>query len=148
MITYALEKLSDILEELKPLHIEQWKETESYRSEIPFLPDYERYLQFNAIDYYLIFAVRRDGVLVGHLSVYVSKSMHTQTLLAMEDSLFLTHSARGGRTAFRLFQFAEAYLKGIGVREIYCSVKTGAKSKALLEFMGCRHVADTLHKLL
>lgn len=148
MITFAEEKLSDMLDDMKRLHLEQWNETEGYRAELPFAPDYDRYLYFNSIDYYRIYAVRRDGELVGHLSLYVTKSMHTQTLLAQEDTLFLTKSARGGRTALRLFQFAEDELRKLGVREVYCSVKKGAKSKALLEYLGCVHVADILHKLL
>jgi len=148
VITFALEKMADIVDEIRPLHLEQWQETEGYRGDIPFNPDYKRYIDFSNIDYYLIYAARQDGKLVGHLSLYVTQSMHTQTLLAQEDTLFLTHSVRGGRTAYRLFQFVEADLKRRGVKELYCSVKAGAKSKALLEFMGCQHVADMLHKLL
>ncbi len=149
MIEFAIERLSDILEEIKPLHQEQWEETEEYRSKaIPLDIDYARYLEFNKTGYYTVFTARDSGKLVGHISVYMTISMHTRTKIAQEDSLFLTKSARGGRTAMRLFQFVENWLKSQGVLELYCSVKNGANSRRLLEYMGCRHVSDGFHKLL
>lgn len=148
MISYAKEKMADIIEEIKPLHLEQWQETEGYRHGLEFKPDYGRYLQYSESDFYVILTVRRDGELVGHISLYITTSMHTGTKLAQEDTLFLTKSARGGRTAMRLFQFAEAWMTENGVKELYCSVKNGASSKRLLESMGCLHVSDGYHKML
>lgn len=147
-LKYALEKLDVILEEIKPLHVEHWLETENYRANLHFNPNYSRLIEFSKTGFYLIFTVRSDDVLVGHLSLYVTESIHTQTKLAQEDSLFLTKSARGGRTAYRLLEFAENHLKSIGVKEIYCSVKNGSKSRRLLESLGYQHVSDGMHKLL
>ena len=140
--------MSDILEEIKILHKEQWDETENYRYALNFNPNYKRLIEFNEIGYYLIFTARSNGKLVGQLSMYVTESMHTQTSLAQEDTLFLTKSARGGRSAYRLVQFAENHLKNLGVKEIYCTVKSGANSRRLIEALGYTHVADGMHKLL
>lgn len=148
MITFALEKLSNILQETKPLNKEQWDETENYRSHLPFNPDYESLIKFNDVDFYLLFTARDSGVLVGFLSLYVTNSMHTQTKLAQEDTLFLTKTARGGKTACNLVRFAEAHLKEIGVQEIYITVKKNAKSRSLMEYLEYVHVADGMHKIL
>lgn len=149
MIEYAEESFEAVLPELALLHTQQWEETENYRKALEFNPNYAAAAKYAALGIYRIFTVRRGGMLVGHLSLYVTESMHTQTKLAQEDSLFLQKDARGvGRTALRLLQFAEAKLQSEGVREIYCSVKKGAGSKGLLIKMNYQHVSDGFHKLL
>lgn len=149
MIEFAEEAFQDVLPELALLHKLQWEETENYRKALPFNPNYLSAAKYADLGIYRIFTVRRDGELVGHLSLYVTESMHTQTKLAQEDSLFLRKDVRGiGRTALRLLQFAELKLQALGVKEVYCSVKHGASSKGLLAKMGYTHVSDGFHKLL
>ncbi|SOD42349.1 hypothetical protein [Nitrosovibrio sp. Nv4] len=145
---FAHEKLEDILEEMKPLHVEHWKQTEQHRHSIEFNPDYETFFRHERAGRAVVFTLRKEGRLLGNFSVYVSKSMHTQTLFSREDTLFLMPEARKGRTAMRFIEYGERALQQIGVREINVSVKVINKAGRFFQMIGYRHTENGLSKIL
>lgn len=146
-MTFQEELVEPCLGELKILHMEHWKETEGYRHGLPYNPDYERLLHFNRINYFRLYTMR-DPHLVGDIGIYVTLSMHTQTLMATEDSLFILPGYRKGFTAARFIRYVEADLIADGVREINISVKRTNRANVLMQRLGYGHVADHYTKFV
>ncbi len=146
--TFARELLKDILEEMMPLHQEHWSETEAHRHGLIFNPDYDRFIRFEQAGRCVVFTIRKDGRLMGNFSLYLAQSMHTQTLMATEDTLFLIPEARKGRTAARFINYAERALKQLGVVEINVSVKVVNKAGRYFQIIGYQHVSNGLTKVL
>lgn len=147
MLKFAIESVLNVWPELVKIHFEHWKETEGYRHNQPFAPSLERYLEYERIDWYALFTARDNGVLVGNLGVYFTPSMHTQELIATEDTLFLLPWYRRGRNAVRFLQFAEAECVRRGVVEIAITAKDD-KVGRLLQHLDYRQVAVQYSKPL
>lgn len=145
---FARETLEDIIGEMKPLHRFHWSETENHRHAIPFNPDYEAFFRYERAGRAVVFTLRKEKRLLGNFSLYLDRSMHTQKLLATEDTLFIMPEARKGRTAARFIAYAERALHQIGVKEIDVSVKLVNKAARFFQIIGYRHTSSGLSKIL
>jgi len=145
---FAAEKMADILEEIKPLHQAHWKETEEHRHGLEFNPDYTTFIKYERAGRCVVFTLRSAGRLMGNFALYLNKSMHTQTLFATEDTLFLLPEARKGRVSMRFIAYGEKALKQLGVREIDVSVKLVNKAGRFFQMIGYKHVENGLSKIL
>lgn len=139
-LVFAIEKVRDVIDELMPLWEAHWKETERYRDGQGFNMDVDRYIKYNDVGYYILYTARHSGKLVGNFGVYVSTSMHTQKLIATEDTLFFLREHRKGFNSIRFIRFVENDLMARGVVEMSISVKSKDVGK-LCEFMGYKLVA-------
>ena len=146
--TFAVEKIEDITEEIKPLHFSHWTETEGHRHTLPFNPDYSTFIRYEHAGRYVLFTLRREGVLLGNCAMYLDKSTHTQTTIATEDTLYLLPDARRGRTAMRFVAYVENALRQLGAGEICITVKTVNKAGKFFRALGYQHVEDGLTKIL
>ncbi|HEX8874783.1 MAG TPA: hypothetical protein VF780_09160 [Nitrosospira sp.] len=146
--TFAVEKMEDIADEIKPLHKAHWNETEEHRHGLELKPDYEVFCRYERAGRYILFTLRNGEKLAGNCAMYLDKSAHTQTLIATEDTLFLLREARKGRTAMRFVSYVEKSLKQIGAREICITVKTVNRAGKFFRALGYRHVEDGLVKVL
>jgi hypothetical protein len=145
--TIQVERLRDVLPELQPLHVEHWQETEGYRHGLELDPDYERMLAIERAGGLIQFTVRRAGDLVGNLRLYVGHSMHSRSVLvANEDTLYLTPSARGGMTAMSLMRYGERALVGLGVRQATSDSKLVNNADVLMRRLGYQHFAHKFVK--
>lgn len=133
---FHVERLRDIVDEIHPLHVEHWLETEGYRHGLLCNPDYEAMLADERDGRLIQFTVRKDGELVGNCRMYVGKSRHTQLPTSTEDTLFLTEKARGGFTAMQFVRYIEANLRSLGVREISIDSKVSNKAHVLMKRLG------------
>ena len=121
---FSAERYADCLEELKPLHAAHWQETEKYRHELPLDPDYAGFIRMEAMGKLVLLTIRKDGELVGQTTMKLYNSMHSQTLVANEDSLFLRADQRGSLPAMLAFiRFVRDALASVGVREVRVSSK-------------------------
>lgn len=146
---FAAERYSDCLDELKLLHAAHWQETEGHRHGLALNPDYDGFLRTEMAGRLLFFSIRRDGELVGHTTMKLFRSMHTQTMVAEEDSLFMRADQRG--SAFVVLQFIKyvtGVLAGVGVAEIRASTKLVNRADKLLMRSGFKPVAIQLVKVL
>lgn len=134
--TIAAERMADILPELHPLHVAHWSETEKYRHGLALNPDYQRYAAIERAGGLLQFTVRKAGALVGNMRMFVSQSLHTQTPVATEDTIFLLPEHRGGFLVMALLRFAEQALTSIGIQEIRSNSKLANRADVLLRRMG------------
>lgn len=135
------ERLRDILAELHPLHEQHWRETEKHRAGLPLDPDYAGMLQREREGRLLQVTLRKDGVLVGNLRMYLGTSIHSGTTFAEEDTLYIAPDYRGGYTAMRMMKFAECCLLALGVREIRADSKLVNNADKLMRAMRYKPVS-------
>lgn len=144
-----LERLSEILSEVHPLHELHWTETEKHRHGIALQPDYQAMLLRERSGRLLQFTVRAfDGQLVGHCRMYLGTSLHTCTLFAEEDTLFLLPQHRGGFLAIHLLRYVERVLvEQFHVREIRADSKLVNNADVLMRRLRYREVATKFVKV-
>lgn len=145
---YAYERLEDCWDEVVKNSREHWNETEGHRHDQSFNPDKERYLHFENMGIYYQFTVRDEGKLVGNCGMYVMKSMHTQELVATEDTWYLLPDYRKAGSGVRLYRYVEKFLENLGVVEITMSARIGNKSGQIMEKLGYNKTAYQYSKHL
>lgn len=145
---FAVEKIEDIQDEVRPLHKAHWIETEGHRHNLELKPDYEAFCRYERAGRYVLFTLRSEGKLIGNCAMYLDRSMHTQTLIATEDTLYLLPEARRGRVASRFVTYVEKVLKQLGAKEICVTVKTVNKAGRFFGMLGYKHVENGLMKIL
>ena len=146
---FSVEKIAEIENEIQPLHAAHWVETEAHRNgDLSLNMDYEEFAMYERAGRYLLFTIRKDGKLVGNCAMYLNNSMHTQTLMATEDTLYLCPEARKRGVAREFIRYCEDGLQQLGVREINVSVKTVNKAARFFRMNGYEEVDVGLHKML
>lgn len=147
-VTFQVERMRDVVEEIKPLHQAHWQETEGYRHDQVCNPDYEAFIYHERIGQYMLFTVRKDGILVGNCAVYVTRSTHTQELVAREDTLFILKDHRAGLIGKRFFQYCERVLESLGVSDVNFDVKLTNNVWKVWKRMGYDIVGHSMRKKL
>lgn len=143
------ERLVNILADIRPMHRAHWEETEAYRHGLVFAPDYEAALAAEASGEYLLLTARTStGELAGNYTFWLTKSRHTGTLVASEDTMYIAPQHRRGRLFKRFADYGERAVAAFGARELRLSTKTTNDVGQMLPRMGYRHVANQYVKLL
>lgn len=145
--TFQVESFRAILPELIPLHEAHWFETEKHRHGLPLNPDYDQMGERERAGRMLQFTIRRDGELIGHSRMYLATSMHSQTLFAEEDTLYVKPEHRGGLMVVALMRYGERLLRALGVREIRANSKLVNRADVLMRRMKYQPVALQFVKL-
>lgn len=144
--TVRAESFRTVLPDLKELHRIHWLETEKHRHGLDLAPDYDAMAARERAGRLLQFTVRHGGAIVGHLRMYLAESLHTRTIFAEEDTLFLLPAHRGGMLAIALMRYAESVLRIVGAREIRADSKLINKADVLMRRLGYTAVALKFHK--
>lgn len=149
MMTFACESVSTIWDEIYPLAKAHHAGTRSFRRHEPFNPSRDRYIACNQQGYFHCFTARVDGKLVGYFGIYVTPSMHSQLLMAVEDTFYIHPDHRKGFLAVRFIKHVEQQLRDWGVHEILfsCEVDNPAINK-LLPFLKYEPVIQQYRKIL
>jgi L-amino acid N-acyltransferase YncA len=118
-VIFQREAAKDALEEILPLMQAHWAEI-AY-DDTPFDPDTDAYVMADAGGLLRLFVARDEGGrIAGYVAFLVAKSLNHRTLKhAHETGVFLRKTARRGRLAFQLLDYADAALVGEGVRAIH-----------------------------
>ncbi len=139
------ERIEDMCDELRVLHEQHYRETETLYLDVPFDPDYTRYVASEKAGQFVVFTARMHGELVGYLQYYVFRDMHSSGMRqAREDAFFFVPAVRGKGHAPKLLKFAEDALKKLGCRYVGMSSKAptgGPDIGSFLERKGYRPVA-------
>jgi hypothetical protein len=144
-----VERFSDILQEIHPLHEAHWIETEKHRHGLELNPDYPAFLARERAGSLIQFTVRSpSGELVGNLRMFLATSLHTQTRYASEDTVYIKPEHRGGFTVMALLRFAEGCIRAVGITEIRFSTKHTNNVDALMRRAGYEPVATEFVKFL
>ena len=137
---FQIEKISDIWDELQVNYEAHWHETEEYRHGQKLNMDKPRYVQYEDMGLYFMYTARDGDKLAGNLGIYVMPSMHTQVLVASEDTLFLLPEYRCKGHAQNFTRHVEAELKSMGVIEVIMDVKITNKVYKFVEREGYERI--------
>lgn len=145
----AVESFRAILQELRPLHVAHWSETELHRHSVRLNPDYAAITARERAGRALQFTVRREGELVGHLQMYLIDSEHTQTPVSEENTLFIRRDHRGGMLVMKLLRYAERVLVQVrGPHMIRANSKLANRADVLMRRMGYEPFAIQFFKFV
>ena len=135
-LMFSIEPVEQCWNELLVLAEQHWAGTKSYRRHEPFQPSFERYQACNQQGFFQLFTARDDARLVGYFGVYLSPSMHSQLLMATEDTFYLHPEYRKGRNALRFIHHIENQCRAWNVHEIMFSCEMdNAVANKLLEYL-------------
>src|SRR5258708_32849001 len=111
------EKISDSLEEAKPLLQKHWDEIAFYK-DIPLSPDYDLYLKLESAGVVKSFAARNgDGKMIGYAVYLLQKNPHyKESLWAKQDIIFVDPDHRGMGMFF--LRWCDEQLKELGVQVV------------------------------
>lgn len=145
MLTAQVESLTARLEEMKPLFPLHWEELALNKDKVPLDPQYDVYLQRDAMGQVLFVTLRRDGELKGYFVGFVAPGLHYQTCLTLTMDIFWTHpDIRGGGAGLRLFKAVENEAKRRGVQRVFYGSKNHKDASRLFAALRCEPV-ETYH---
>jgi len=113
-VTFGLERLADIEDEIRVLHKEHYDETERGYLGTECNPSYDRYRASEEAGQFVVFTARVGENLVGQLCYWVFEDMHTNMKQAREDAFFIRKQFRGQKLAPALLSYAEDALRQLG----------------------------------
>ena len=141
----GIEHLSDMLDQISPLHAAHYEETEAEYLDDEFNPNYQAYMDMEKDGRFVCFTVRLGWKVVAYLQYYIFRDLHTQRVLqAREDALYVTPLARGQKIAPQLLAYAEDALKTLGCRYVGMTSKAPVGAPDIgpfLEGRGYRPIA-------
>lgn len=134
-MTFAKEKLNDVINEITPLLHDHYKEIAHYQ-DIELKPDWGKYKTLEENGTLRIYTARNsEGILIGYAVFMVIKNIHYRdSLQALQDILFIRRENRG--SGGRLIKWCDEQLKAEGVQVVYHHVKAAHNFGPLLERMG------------
>jgi hypothetical protein len=144
-----VERFRDIQEELHPLHVLHYAETERHRRGIALAPKYDRVRAMERAGCVVQFTARRHGELAAQLRLYLSESVHTASVVASEDALFLAPAHRPNAfLMIALLRYAEQVLIDLGAHEIHANSKKVNNAAVLMRRLGYDEVATQFIKIV
>ena len=147
-ITYAVERATDIIEEIKPLLQEHYEEIARHQDKIKLNPNYDTYRSMDEAGLLHVITVRDDGVLVGYFICVVMPNLHYQDCLcAVNDILFVGKPYRKGLLAFKMLKYAEKTLRERGVDKVLINMKLAHDFGPLLERLGYVEIERVFEKM-
>ena len=149
MITYQVEKWSDIVMELSEIFDANWEETGHYQDKLNLNPDYDKYAILDENGLLHVVTTRDGEKLVGYFISLVTTHLHYKdTLHAMNDMLYLIKDYRKGRIAINMFKYAEKDLQERGVKVLTLSMKTMQPFDSLCESLGYSNIERVYGKYI
>ena len=137
MIEYNVEKLSNCLEELKPLLASHYEEVAMYKDKINFNPDYARYKVLEEAGALHIVVARDAEELVGYFICFLMPHLHYKdNLYAVNDIVYIKEELRSSKAGLDMFNYAENSLRSLGASVLCIHMKTSLPFDSLCEGLG------------
>lgn len=140
MISFCVERLSDELENLKPMFPAHWAELALNQDKVPLDPQYEVYLERENRGEVLFVAARSEGSIVGYFVGFVAPGLHYKTCLTLTMDIFWIRPESRGRAGMKLFRFVEQEAKNRGVKRMFVGSKLHKDASWLFEKLGYQEV--------
>jgi len=135
--TYQIEKVTDILHEIKPMLAAHYSEIATSKDLKPLDPDYSKYEALEKLGMVRIMTVRFLGTLCGYFVSFLMPHMHyMKTYIAMNDLLYVSPDHRGGTVAYRLIKKSITDLKELKVDILTIHMKVDFPFRELLNKFG------------
>jgi hypothetical protein len=150
MITYQVEKIKQIKDELHSLLRLHYEEIALDRDHIPLDPDWERYEALcDRGNLFVATARNEEQQLIGYSIFFVLNHLHYKsTLVASNDVLYLHPDYRKGTTGIKLIKISESELKRMGVTKICWHIKFHKDFRNILYRMGYKDEDAIVGKVL
>ncbi|NIT58374.1 MAG: GNAT family N-acetyltransferase [Aliifodinibius sp.] len=142
---FSIEKVENVWNDLLPNLYIYFLETEMHRQG-KFKPSLERYKQYQDIGAFVLFTARANHKLVGHCGMYITPSMYTDELIAVEDGFFVLKGYRQENTPLQAYRYIERELRKKGVRQI--SITTHLNIERLMAKLGYKKFGSRFNKYL
>ena len=137
MITYAVERLHDVCNEMEILFPAHWLEVARDRETIKLKPDWPAYFQMEDAGQVQAIIARSEGQLIGYHVSFIRKHLHyADSLHAFTDLYFILPEFRKGRAGIQLFVEVEKAWKDRGVVKAFTGTKCDADKSRLFEHLG------------
>lgn len=152
-ISFAVESYSFIRDEVAPLAVAHWQETEEamYGAQDAVPIHIDQFYGLDQAGMLHIGTVRVDGKLQGYAAFAVMPNPHMPgRTLASLIALYLSPQARASdqTLALRLLRWSEAKLREAGVHGVNYSSPSSRPCDALYRRLGAVHTETTWHKEL
>lgn len=139
MLTFHVERLSDVRAEAEPLLKRHWEEIALNKDKVPLDPDWPVYAELEKAGFLLITTARNErGELNGYVADVLHGALHYRSQRVAENDIFwLAPERRGGLEGFRLLRAADANAVSSGANKFVKHVKIHSPGPGkLLERMG------------
>lgn len=118
-IAIGLEHITDMEDEIRPLHEAHYNETEVLYLDEAFEPDYERYKGLEKRGDFVCFTVRVGWQMVAYVQYYIYRDLHARVIMnAREDAFYVHPSARSGGVGGQIVTYAEEALSRLGCKYV------------------------------
>lgn len=136
MITFQIELLEDIKEEMIPILVEHNEEVFGI-PEFDLSPRWDTYEEMEDAGSFYIFTARDRGELVGYVCYFLTNHLHySDKVFANQDNVYIDKRYRGSGTFGDLLEFCERNLRDLGADVITLSLKGRYNPDHLAESLG------------
>lgn len=150
MITFAVEKFSDVYGELLPLLHDHYGEISTHKDHgVALDPVVEVYRAREADGSLTMVIGRERGEIVAYFVCFIAPGLHYRSCLTCSpDIFFVREEKRNGLAGVRMFRFVERELKRRGVKRWAVGSKVQHDASALFKFLDFTPVETTYEKWL
>lgn len=147
-ITYQIETVAAVREEIQPLLEANWRETGHY-DDIALDVDWAGYAAIETAGGLRVYTARTHEILVGYGIFFVRHHLHFQgSLQAVQDVIYVHPDYRASTAARGLIGYTESCLRAEGVQAVYHHVMDINRVGRLLSVLGYDRVGEILAKRL
>jgi len=148
MITYEIGNAKESFKEIILLFQDHYEEI-SLLKDYELKPDYGVYFKIEDNKALELILCKDNNSIIGYIVFVVTKHLHyIDCILATEDIYYLKPEYRKGRTAIKMFKFAEEYLKTKNVNMIRYGTKVHSDNSSLFEYLGYKFTEKVFTKML
>lgn len=150
MITFAIERFSDVYGELFPLLEKHYVEISTHKDHgVPLDPIVAAYRAREADGSLLMVIGRQAGEIIAYFVCFIAPGLHYASCLTCSpDIFFVRPDLRVGRTGIRMFRFVEDELRRRGVKRWAVGSKVEHDASALFRYLDFQPVETTYEKWL
>lgn len=124
VLRFQWEPFSLVFKEVAPLTVLNYAEAGTFRDQLPFDADWQRYFQFEDAGMLSVLTARIKGELVGYVACLVLPFLqHRTELCCTVNSIWLHEKHRRGMVGIRMLKRAIGDLQGKGVRIFQIAAK-------------------------
>ncbi|CAB3731171.1 GNAT family N-acetyltransferase [Paraburkholderia rhynchosiae] len=138
MITFSIERFSDVYREMYPLLVEHYDEISQHKEHgVPLEPLSDVYAAREAAGTLLMVIAREGGTIVGYFIAVIAPALHYGSCLTCSPDIFYVKwDRRRDGTAAAMFQFVEKEIRRRGVKVWMVGSKHAHDVTQLFEYLG------------
>lgn len=149
MLTFQVERLSDVRAEAEPLLLRHWDEIALNKDKVPLDPDWAMYERLESMGMVSLTTARDDGRLVGYYCNLIAGDPHYRSLKTAEcDVYWVANEYRGAGVGARLIRASEANGIAMGANKFRTRVKLDHDHGRLFEALGYKPIERVYSKLV